>query len=97
MFFNVFLCESEYCSVNDCLLFSTQKPQIHFFQVFPGVSRRCSHLCILQRPQVQQVKVARHRRAEWQEGAELWQLAVAWGNHGDWRVAEGERGQVGEQ
>ena len=67
------------------------------FQAFPGVSRRCSHLCILQRPQVQQVKVARHRRAEWQEGAELWQLAVAWGNHGDWRVAEGERGQVGEQ
>lgn len=66
------------------------------FQVFPGV-RPPVYLCVLQCPQVQQVNVARQRRAEGPEGVELRQLAVARGDHGDWRVAEGERGQLGEQ
>lgn len=60
-------------------------------------SRCISHLRVLQRPQVQQVDVARQRRVEWLERAELWQLAVAGSNHGHGRVAEGEGGQVGKQ
>lgn len=67
------------------------------FQVIPGDSRPCSHLSVLQGPQVQQVNVARQRRAERQEGSELRQLAVARGDHCDWRVAEKERGQVSKQ
>lgn len=53
-------------------------------------SRCISHLRVLQRPQVQQVDVARQRRVERLERAELWQLAVAGGDHDHGRVAEGE-------
>ena len=46
-----------------------------------------SYLRVLQRAQVQQVKVTRQRGAQRQEGAELRQLDIARGNHGDWRFA----------
>lgn len=43
------------------------------------------------------MNVARQRRAQGKVGAELGQLAVSGGDHGERRVAEGERGLVSEQ
>lgn len=55
------------------------------------------NLSVLQRPEVQKVNITRQGRAQGLVGAELGQLAVDRGDHGERRVAQGERGQVSEQ
>lgn len=55
------------------------------------------YLSVLQRPQVQQVNITWQWCTERLERAELGQLAASRGHHGEWRVAQGEWGQVSEQ
>lgn len=68
-----------------------------FLDYSGNIPDECYHLWVLQCPQVNQVKVTWQRGAKRHEGAELRQWVVTRGNHGDWRVTERKRGQVGEQ
>lgn len=86
---------SQFLNIVVSKLFPNRVAEIWKLQLFLCDSR--CYLSVFQRPQVQQVNVARQRRAHGQEGAELGQLAVTGGDHGERRVAEGERGQVSEQ
>lgn len=54
-------------------------------------------MLVLERPQVQKVNVTWQRGAQRPEGAELRQFGSVAGEHRDWWMGEGERGQVGEQ